>query len=331
MQLELFPKYMDWPTDWAGVFGRERPLLLEIGFGGADFLLALAQNRPEANVLGAEISLKSIRKATHKLRHERLTNGRVMQSQAEYLLHFLCAPQSVQETYINFPDPWPKLSHQHRRLINDTFLALLASRMNPTGLLSIATDHAEYATVITECLTNSPYFTNMQPTPFVTTDHERLRTKYELLALQDGRTCHYYKWQRNTTPALRPFPIPEELPMPHIIFQTSHTLPQIAQQFAPYRAESGDTHIGYMAIYQATEHEQLLIDTYIQEAPLAQRVALSIRRQPDGKMIIGLHELGFPRPTPGVQLALAHLLPWLRSLDAQLAVLHHNLSAAEHV
>jgi tRNA (guanine-N7-)-methyltransferase len=133
---------LPWPMDWTAVFPRPAPLLLEIGFGNADFLLDLAQNRPEANVIGVELSLPSLRKGAKKLATAVLSNACVLQGDAKLVLWTLFTPGSLAEVYINFPDPWPKERHHERRLINGRFLHLLATRMPPDGRLDIATDHA---------------------------------------------------------------------------------------------------------------------------------------------------------------------------------------------
>jgi tRNA (guanine-N7-)-methyltransferase len=63
-----------WPTDWTAVFGREAPLLLEIGFGGGDFLVKLGQERPSHNIIGLEISLPSLRRGARKAGRLGLSN-----------------------------------------------------------------------------------------------------------------------------------------------------------------------------------------------------------------------------------------------------------------
>ncbi|MEZ4519611.1 MAG: methyltransferase domain-containing protein [Chloroflexota bacterium] len=67
-----------WPTDWTAEFGREAPLLMEIGFGSGQFLSRLAQQMPEANILGIEISLPSLRNAARKIQRADLNNVRLL-------------------------------------------------------------------------------------------------------------------------------------------------------------------------------------------------------------------------------------------------------------
>src|SRR5262245_11173442 len=108
---------MAWPTDWAALFGVERPLLLEIGFGYGQFLAHLAKTNPDANVIGIEIAGQCLRAGEGVVERNRLTNARIIQSTAETALYHLFTPESLTQIHINFPDPWFKKRHSHRRLI----------------------------------------------------------------------------------------------------------------------------------------------------------------------------------------------------------------------
>jgi len=323
---ELFGRQMTWPAHWDDLFDREAPLLLEIGFGGGHFLLDLAQKRPSANIIGLDISLPANYRAQKKIGQAGLTNVRLMQNSAQFVLWLLCTPQSISEVFINFPDPWPKSGHQHRRLINEQFLHLLATRTRAEGLLHIATDHAGYAVQITTCLEQTPCFVSQRPTPFVTEDNERLRTKYEQLALNDGRACHYYFWQRNNTAAPNPFTIPQETPMPHLILQTPLTIQEIEDQFQAQDYVEDGVRVRFRAVFLSQNRHTLLVETFVAEEPLKQRLAILIRDRGGGELLLGLHEFGFPRPTPGVQKALALLAEWLQTLNSETIIRHHNLA-----
>lgn len=321
----LYEQQLAWPATWTAVFRRHAPLLLEIGFGSGHFLVDLAQKRPAANVLGVDIALPSLRRTVRKVERAGLENVRLLQGNAWFLLWVLTEPQTVQETYINFPDPWPKSGHHHRRLISDRFLHLLATRMAPGGTLDVATDHADYAEVITDCLVRTPYFNSRLATPFVTADAERPRTKYERTAIAAGRTCRYYKWRRNDTAAANTFPIPKEHDMPHIVMQLPLSPHEIAARFQPLQSSLDEIHVRLTAVFQAAHEPRLLVDAYVNEEPLAQRVALEMRQREPGEYVISLHEIGFPRVTDGIQMAVARLAEWAASLHPDAAVLHHNL------
>ena len=319
---------LSWPTSWAEIFGRPAPLLVEIGFGGGHFLVALAQKRPDANVLGVEISLPSLRSGRKKIEQAGLDNVRLLQADARLLLQALCEPATISSIYINFPDPWPKARHQHRRLISEPFLHLAATRLAPDAHLDIATDHAGYAAAIALCLAQTPYFDSRRDAPFTTRDNERPRTKYELIALAEGRTCHYFKWQRNDTLAPNIFPVPEEHAMPHVVLRSPLSLVEIGHRLPPDPVSAGGTHVSYLEAYHSLNEEELFIEAYVKEDPLTQRVGLVIRQREPGDFVISLHEVGFPRPTAGIHLAIANLAEWIINLHSASQLIHTNLRPA---
>ena len=145
---ELGPAYMlsaDQPLDAAASFGREAPLMLEIGFGTGTSLIAFAQEHKHFNCLGMEVFQPSIANALKAIHATSLANVRIMDCDARSAVMATLGPQSLTEIHIYFPDPWPKKRHHKRRLVNADFVAALAHRMCGGGLLRLATDDAGYA------------------------------------------------------------------------------------------------------------------------------------------------------------------------------------------
>lgn len=319
-----------WPTDWGEIFGRNAPLFLEVGFGNGDHLIHLAARYPDCNLIGLEISQPSLRKAGSKVRQGGLRHVRVVYSAAQAFLWLACPPAALQQLHINFPDPWPKESHHGRRLISPEFLHLAATRMPAGAWLNIATDHAEYQAVVAACLESTPYFHSRRETTWVSAESDRFLTKYERKALTEGRPPHHYLWQRNTTPAPDTFPLPPEMPMPHAIIALAAGLERVRAAFQPatYSAPDGDAVVRFVALYQAQDESHLLVETYIQEDPFPQRIALRLYHRPDGAWLVGLHNIGFPRATAGAHFAVSALAGWLLSLDPAATITIHNLQLA---
>lgn len=317
---------LPWPVDWPELFGRQAPLLLEIGFGGGHYLVDWAIRRPDCNLLGLEISFPSLRRAVRKLDAAGVKNARIIQGDSSKALWLLSRPAALSEVAINFPDPWPKASHEHRRLINVDFLHLLASRLKPGGWLDIATDHEQYAEQVAESLLQSPYFDSRLTSSYTLDAGNRIRTKYEQIALAEGRQCRYFLWRRNDQPAPNKFPIPEEKPVPHVVVSLPVSLEQIGREFEPFEVAVDGIHINYLEMYHSYQHAMQLVELYISEEPYHQRVCLALRRRREGDVVISLHELGFPRPTPAIHQAVHHLVQWLRSLHPDLAVLNSTLN-----
>ena len=303
---------LPWPADWAALFGRAAPLVMEIGFGSGLFLADWARRRPEANVLGVEISIPALRRAGRKLERAGLTNVRLLQADAAAVLRALCQPTGLAEVVINFPDPWPKKGHGARRLIDDDFLCLLASRLAAGGALDVATDHDEYATQIEECLARSPHFESRAGAPFALSDPGRLTTKYEGVALAEGRTPRYFAWRRNAVPVAESFPIPLEVVMPHVVLRGPVDLDEIGRRFRPTMTEFDGGLVRFIEAYRSLTDGKLLIETYINEDPIRQRLGLELRPRANDELVIGLAEVGFPRPTLGVHVAVGRLAAWLQ-------------------
>jgi tRNA (guanine-N7-)-methyltransferase len=131
---------------------------LEIGFGGGEHLAAQAARRPDVLALGAEPFLNGVASALRHIEAAFLTNVRLHAGDARDLLAVLPAA-SLDRVFILFPDPWPKLRHHKRRLIQPELIAELARVMKPAGRLRFATDWANYADWTLERLTGTPALT----------------------------------------------------------------------------------------------------------------------------------------------------------------------------
>lgn len=316
---------LPWPVDWEELFGRPNPLMVEIGFGSGLFLADMARRCSGNNYLGLEISTPSLRNAVSKVRRARLDNVLLLQASAQAALQLLCRPNSISGVIINYPDPWPKKYQLGRRLISDTFLQLLSSRLVVGANLDIATDHVEYAVQIAECLASSPHFDSRNGHVYLHEDPGRLRTKYEQIALDEGRQPHYFKWRRNDSPATGLFPILEELSMPHVVMRLPADLEEISRSIKLSVIDLRGVHIRFVEVFQSVYDGKLLIETFLNEDPIQQRFALEMRSRSTGEIVVSLAEVGFPRPTRGVHLAIKHLVGQLREEYPSLVVTRTTL------
>ncbi len=153
----VFPGRVSWPS----VFGRRAPLELEIGFGRPHFLLERAAEAPDVDVVGIEWKMRWVRAARGRAQREGLENVRPLCGNAWLLTGALFAPGSLSAAYIHFPDPWWKAKHQKRRVVNDAFASVLASRMAPGGTVLVQTDVASLLEQILEVLEDDPRLVNV--------------------------------------------------------------------------------------------------------------------------------------------------------------------------
>ncbi len=123
--------------DW---FGREAPLIVEIGPGVGEATGVLAAARPDHDVLALEVWRPGIAAGLAEVAAAGATNVRFCSIDAAWSLEHLLAPGSVAELWTFFPDPWPKTRHHKRRLVNASFAALAAARLAPGAVWRLATD-----------------------------------------------------------------------------------------------------------------------------------------------------------------------------------------------
>ena len=181
---QLWPRYGvesgDAAVDPAGLFGDDRPVILEIGFGDGAATWRMAQANPELNLLGVEVHRPGIGRLLLALEREGLDNVRVACGDAVEFLRDFVLPHTLDGVCIFFPDPWPKKRHHKRRLIQPDFLDLLAARMNPGAVLHLATDWQPYAEHMREVLDASDRFEDLAGTQMGDSQAARRpRTKYE--------------------------------------------------------------------------------------------------------------------------------------------------------
>lgn len=133
------------PLDFASLFGRTAPTILEIGFGMGDTTAQIASDHPDWNFLGVEVHTPGVG-ALMKLTEQRgLRNVRVIEHDAQAVLAHQIPDESLTGIHIFFPDPWPKARHHKRRLIQQHLVTCLYRALRRGGYLHMATDWPDYA------------------------------------------------------------------------------------------------------------------------------------------------------------------------------------------
>ena len=148
------------PLEPAAVFGRQAPLVLEIGFGMGDATAQIAAAQPGVDFIGVEVHEPGVGALLKHIGERGLSNLRIVQHDAVEVLQQMIRPASLDGVHIFFPDPWHKKRHHKRRLIQPPLVELLASRLKPGGRLHCATDWEEYAQQMLEVLGASPLLQN---------------------------------------------------------------------------------------------------------------------------------------------------------------------------
>ena len=146
--------------DLTEAFGREAPLIVEIGPGTGESLIPMARARAGDNVLAFEVYQPAIARILGALGREQLGNVRLIEADAVAGLRHVLVADSVDELWTFFPDPWPKVRHHKRRLLSPDFVDLAVSRLKPGGRWRLATDWEDYADRMRVLLDDHPRLVN---------------------------------------------------------------------------------------------------------------------------------------------------------------------------
>jgi len=141
-------------------FGRVAPLVVEIGSGTGDAVVQGARARPGMNFLAVDVYRPGLAVTLAKIVHHDLTNVRLVQADAMQVLEHMLGLESAAEIWVFFADPWHKVRHHKRRLVNPGFAELAASRLAPGGTLRLSTDWADYARQMRDVLAACDSLTN---------------------------------------------------------------------------------------------------------------------------------------------------------------------------
>ncbi len=142
------------------VFGRTAPVVLDIGCGMGESSLIQAAAAPEVDIVAIDVHTRGIATLLRAGEREGLTNVRAVLGDAVVFIEQRVARGSLAGARIYFPDPWPKVRHQKRRLVQPGFMALLVDRLAPGGFVHCATDDESYATQMLEVVDAEPRLAN---------------------------------------------------------------------------------------------------------------------------------------------------------------------------
>ena len=171
--------------DFAAAFQRDAPQVLEIGFGMGDATAQIAQALQHIDFIGIEVHGPGVGALLKRIGELELRNLRLVQHDAVEVLEHMVAPSSLAGVHVFFPDPWHKLKHHKRRLIQPAFVQLLVSRMAAGAYLHCATDWEPYAQQMLGVLAAEPGLRNTAE-GFASRPAYRPLTKFENRGLKLG-------------------------------------------------------------------------------------------------------------------------------------------------
>ncbi|BBY23307.1 tRNA (guanine-N(7)-)-methyltransferase [Mycobacterium stomatepiae] len=184
------------PLDTRAWFGRQAPLVLEIGCGSGISTLAMARDEPDIDVITVEVYKRGLAQLLCAIDREQVSNIRLIRGNGIDVLQHLIAPGSLTGFRLYFPDPWPKARHHKRRFLQPATVGLIADRLLPGGILHAATDHPGYAEQMAEVGDAEPRLCRVDPGSSLPISTARPTTKYERKAQEVGSSVSEFIWKR---------------------------------------------------------------------------------------------------------------------------------------
>lgn len=162
-QLFIIPSF-------ASIFGEEREVVIEFCSGNGDWIVEKAKAHPEKIFVAVEMLFERVRKIYAKRENQQIKNLLIVCGEALTFCKYYLAQGSVDDVFVNFPDPWPKLRHAKHRLLKEDFLQELQRILKKGGSLTFTSDDENYALSTLDLLQKNLGWKSVYPDPFFVTD-----------------------------------------------------------------------------------------------------------------------------------------------------------------
>ena len=198
---ELLPQIevqSDGEVSARSLFGDDRLLHLEIGFGSGEHLADRADMLPDHGFVGAEPFLNGVAAALAHLRDKQLRNVRLWRGDALEVLQRV-PDGTLSFLYLLHPDPWPKARHAKRRMVNDGPIDLFATKLKQAGEFRLATDDPTYlnwSLMIMQHHERQFEWLAERPRDFLEPSGGSIETRYGAKSRREGRRPYYLRYRR---------------------------------------------------------------------------------------------------------------------------------------
>lgn len=295
----IYPeKLQKLPIDLKEIFNNRRKTIVEIGFGGGEYLVGLAKENPDINFIGIETSLTACDRAQKKIYNENLENVRLIIGDARFLLKEIFDYDSISKIIVNFPCPWPKKKHESRRIFVEYFRNTLSSILKTNGKLELATDVKWYAEEVNEYFSQDDRF---EVVNFEKDFNRKTKTRYETKWDKMGRNKYLVEIKKINGERINRL-IKEQGKMPHrkINKMSLEKLNSLINK--EFETKSGRTIIRE----KLENNEKIILRAITVENELTQEYYIEIVKR-DGEYLIKLDPMTTPFRTPGIKETIDEL------------------------
>jgi len=171
------------PLDWRAIFGRDAPVVVELGCGNGRYTLLSALARPEVDHFASDLLPVVIRYATRRANQRGLHNVRFAVRDAQAIMGSYVGAGGVAEVHLYHPQPYHDPRQAHLRLVTPRFLADVHRGLVPGGRFAIQTDNPDYWAYIAAV---APAFFDFREHPGPWPDAPEGRSRREILARGRG-------------------------------------------------------------------------------------------------------------------------------------------------
>jgi tRNA (guanine-N7-)-methyltransferase len=195
---EFYDRHREWVfPGWPAIFGNDKPVVIEFCTGNGTWIAEKAKDTSK-NWVAVEWWFERVRKIWSKRENYGLDNLFIVCGEAQTFAREYLGNETVDEVYINFPDPWPKEKHAKKRLFQPPFIEQLARTVKPSGLLTVVTDDPPYSEQLSKVIRAHPQWNSCFPEPYFVTEWENYGESYfDTLWREKGKTIHYFQFKKS--------------------------------------------------------------------------------------------------------------------------------------
>ena len=212
-------------------FHNNNPIVLELACGRGEYTVWLSQIYPDKNFIGVDIKAERMmvgvrnykwwilnvewcENSTSNIQNPIFPKVAFLRTIIHHIDQFFAVGE-VDEIWIVHPDPRPKNRDIKRRLTSPRFLAMYYSLLSDGGLLRLKTDDRELFSYSVEEIEGMKDWENpaasdgtgermrelvaktddLYTSPLLA-EHHGIKTHYETMFVEQGRTIHYGVWKK---------------------------------------------------------------------------------------------------------------------------------------
>lgn len=178
---------------WKEIFGNENPVHVEYCSGNGEWILRNAERSPHINWVAVELKFDRVRKIHSKRTNLELSNLFIVCGKAQVFTREYLRESSIEATYVNFPDPWPKDRHAKHRLIQAPFMKDVFRAIKPGGESQFVSDAYTYIKQMQEEIESVPGWRAATIDP--KQKEEYGGSYFERLWRSKGRDIHFLEYR----------------------------------------------------------------------------------------------------------------------------------------